>query len=186
RVSTKRRIKAFGGFSVLENRPADDLLFGRLIAEQGCEVVLLPYLVKTVADFKGLGELVAKRLRWMTVMRSMRPWGHFGLLFTWGLVWALLAVTFHPSIGIAAGFLGTYLLTRWASTLLMGGWGLRQKSMWRKLPLVPLWDLFAFGIWLASFTQNTIRWRGVDYRIRDGHFDKAASPRSASAATSHT
>lgn len=70
-ASTKQRVEAFGGFQVLENGPADDLLFGRLIAEQGVEFKLLPNVVKTVPDFQGFRELVAKRLRWMTVMRSM-------------------------------------------------------------------------------------------------------------------
>src|SRR5262249_56262039 len=146
RVSTKRRIKAFGGFSVLENRPADDLLFGRLIAEQGCEVVLLPYLVKTVADFKGLGELVAKRLRWMTVMRSMRPWGHFGLLFTWGLPWSLAAVAVRPTPAVAAMYLGGYSVLRAAIALLVGAGVLGQRGVWKKVPLVPVWDAIAVGV----------------------------------------
>src|ERR1700719_725585 len=100
-VSTKERVRGFGGFQVLENRPADDLLFGRLIAEQGVEMKLLPYAVETAPGFKGVGELLAKRLRWMTVMRTMRPWGHFGLLFTWGLPWTTLAVLVHPTLGVA-------------------------------------------------------------------------------------
>jgi len=52
-VSTKRHVRQFGGFQVLENRPADDLLFGRLIAEQGDELIQLPYAVETTPDFQG-------------------------------------------------------------------------------------------------------------------------------------
>src|SRR5208282_1694916 len=113
-VSTKERVKNFGGFQVLENRPADDLLFGRLIAEQGVEVRLLPYTVETVPDFQGFGELLAKRLRWMTVMRAMRPWGHFGLLFTWGLPLTTLAVLIHPTVAVAIAYGGSYLACRLA------------------------------------------------------------------------
>ena len=65
------------------------LLVGRLIAEQGYEVRLLPYSVLTVADFQSFRDLFLKRLRWIVVMRHMRPWGHFGLIFTWGLPWSL-------------------------------------------------------------------------------------------------
>ena len=46
------------------------------MAEQGYEVKLLPYVVHSVADFRSLSEFLYKRLRWMTVMRLMRPWGH--------------------------------------------------------------------------------------------------------------
>src|SRR5260370_41016226 len=37
-VTTRSRLAAFGGYEAIENRPADDLLVGRLIAEQGFEV----------------------------------------------------------------------------------------------------------------------------------------------------
>jgi ceramide glucosyltransferase len=172
-VSTKQRVAGFGGFQALENRPADDLLFGRLIAEQGYEIKLLPYTVETVPDFQGFGQLISKRLRWMTVMRSMRPWGHFGLLFTWGLPWTTLAVLVHPTIAVAAIYWGLYLTFRVIITWLIGIQGLKRSGLWKKMPLIPLWDALALFIWLTSFARNTIRWRGVDYQLRDGHFVSA-------------
>lgn len=169
-VSTKQRIQGFGGFQVLEGRPADDLLFGRLIAEQGVDVKLLSCAVETVPDFQGFRELISKRLRWMTVMRSMRPRGHFGLLFTWGLPWSTLVVLVHPTLAVAAAYWGSYLIFRAAITWLIGIHGLKQSGLWTKMPLIPLWDALAFLIWLVSFTRTSIRWRGVDYQLRNGHF----------------
>ena len=184
-VSTKQRVRGFGGFQVLENRPGDDLLFGRLIAEQGVEVRLLPYAVETVPDFQGVGELLAKRVRWMTVMRNMRPWGHFGLLFTWGLPWTMLAVLIHPTLVVAAAYWGPYLACRVAITWLIGIQGLQQTGLWKKMPLIPLWDAMAFYIWLVSFTRTSIRWRGVDYELRNGEFVSAiATPPPSSSAKS--
>jgi ceramide glucosyltransferase len=182
-VSTKQRVRGFGGFQVLENRPGDDLLFGRLIAEQGVEVRLLPYAVETVPDFHGMGQLLAKRVRWMTVMRNMRPWGHFGLLFTWGLPWTMLAVLVHPTLVVAAAYWGSYLACRVAITWLIGIQGLEQTGVWKKMPLIPLWDAMAFFIWLVSFTRTSIRWRGVDYQLRNGEFVSviATPPPSSSA-----
>ena len=95
-VTTKERIAGFGGYEAIENRPADDLNVGRVVAAQGYEVKLLPYVVKTVADFQSLKDLFYKRVRWMTVMRLMRRRGHQGLIFTWGLIWALVAVATDP------------------------------------------------------------------------------------------
>jgi ceramide glucosyltransferase len=169
-ASTKQRVRGFGGFQALENRPADDLLFGRLIAEQGVEIKLLPYAVETVPDFHGIGELLAKRLRWMTVMRAMRPWGHFGLLFTWGLLWTTLAVLVHPTLRVVTVYWGSYLILRVAITWLIGIQGLKQARIWTKMPLIPLWDAMAFLIWLASFTRTSIRWRNTDYQLRNGQF----------------
>ncbi len=168
-ATTRTRLQAFGGYPSIENRPADDLLVGRLIAEQGYEVELLPYTISTVADYQSLNELFHKRLRWITVMRHMRPWGHVGLIFTLGLPWALLAVALLPTPGIAVSYLGGYLIVRAVLTLLVGSWGLRQPGIWKKLALIPLWDGMASLIWLTSFTRKTIRWRGRDYLMRDGN-----------------
>jgi ceramide glucosyltransferase len=171
-VSTKERIRGFGGFQVLEGRPADDLLFGRLIAEQGVEVKLLPYAVETVPDFEGIGALFSKRVRWMTVMRKMRPWGHFGLLFTWGLPWTTLAVAVNPTVAVAVAYWGGYLACRVLITWLIGVFGLKQKTLWKKMPLIPVWDAMAFLVWLTSFAKKSIRWRGVEYQLErgTGHF----------------
>ena len=167
-VMTRQANTAFGTYRVNENKPADDLLAGRMVAEQGYEVKLLPYVVKTVADFNSMRDLLYKRTRWMTVMRLMRPWGHLGLVLTFGLPASLLAIALRPTFPVAVGFFGAYAVLRMAMAGLIGVYVMKQKGIWRKIPLIPVWDAVAFGIWLASFTRTTIRWRGVDYTIRDG------------------
>ncbi len=167
-ATTRTRLAGFGGYGAIEDRPADDLLVGRLIAEQGYEVELLPYTISTVADYQSMRELLHKRLRWIVVMRHMRPWGHLGLLLTQGLPWSLAAIAIHPSSGVALAYLGTYLALRFAMTWMVGIWGLKHKVLWKKLGLVPVWDALAFFIWLTSFARNSIRWRDGEYYIRDG------------------
>ncbi len=167
-ATTRARLAGFGGYDALRNRPADDLLVGRLIAEQGCEVELLPYTIQTVADYGSLSDLLHKRLRWVVVMRHMRPWGHLGLLLTQGLPWSLAAIAIYPLAAVALGYLGAYLGLRVAMTWMIGIHGLKHDALWKKLGLIPVWDAVAFAIWLVSFTRNTIRWRDGDYYIREG------------------
>lgn len=167
-VTSKSRIEGFGGYRTIENLPADDLLLGRNVDAQGYRVVLLSYTVETVADFRTARELLDKRLRWMTVMRHMRPWGHLGLVFTHGLPWCVFAVLVSPSLAIACVYVGGYVAFRLAITLLIGAFGVKQPRLARKLPLIPVWDATAFFIWVASFAKNSIRWRGVGYRLRGG------------------
>ena len=174
-ATTRTRIEGFGGFEAIENRPGDDLLVGRLIAEQGYEVKLLRYWIDTVADFHSMRDLVLKRLRWMTVMRHMRPWGHIGLLFTFGLPWAVIAMLFAPTRTVGLIYVGAYLTLRLAMIWLIGSWGLRQQVPLRYALLIPFWDALAAGIWLSSFTRNTIRWRNHEYYIRDGQLVPVSS-----------
>jgi len=178
-ATTRERLAAFSGYESIENRPGDDLLVGRLIADQGCEVELSRYPVETVADYHSMRELMHKRLRWIVVMRHMRPWGHFGLLFTHGLPWALAAVAVHPSLAVSAVYLGGYFAVRCAITAVIAVWGLHQRSYWRKMGLIPLWDALAFLIWVASFARRSIRWRGADYNIRGGALVLAAQQQHA-------
>ena len=166
-ATTRERLAGFGGYRAIENLPGDDLLVGRLIAGQGYEVKLLPYTVETVADFASMRELIVKRLRWIVVMRHMRPWGHFGLLFTQAVPWLVVALVFAPP-AIALAYWATYLAMRWLLTWMIAVRGLHQPGVARKLWLVPLWDAVAFGIWAASFTRRGIRWRGRDYTIQNG------------------
>jgi ceramide glucosyltransferase len=167
-ITTRKAVTAYGGYPVIEDRPADDVYAGRLVAEQGFEVKLLPYVVQSVADFKTMRDLLYKRTRWMTVQRLMRPWGHLGLIFTWGLPWALVALATEPTTAVALAYLGGYALSRIAITWTIGRWGMRQHGLWGKMPLIPLWDAMAFLMWIASFARRTIRWRGVDYFLREG------------------
>ncbi len=167
-ATTRQHLAGFGGYESLQNRPADDLLVGRLIAEQGYKVELLPYTVETVPDYSSLHELLHKRLRWTTVMRYMRPLGHLGLIFTLGLPWAAIAVAVHPTLAVAVIYFGIYFLLRAVMLWVVAVAGLKRHDFWSILPLIVLWDAFAVFIWLASFCRTSIRWRNSDYYIRDG------------------
>jgi len=181
-LTTRKAVAAYGGYPVLEDRPADDVYAGRLVAEQGFEVKLLPYIVQSVADFETMSDLLHKRTRWMTVQRLMRPWGHLGLIFTFGLPWALAAIAIQPSQAVALAYLGGYAIFRVAITWTIGAWGMQQRGLWKKMPLIPLWDALAFLMWIASFSRRTIRWRGVDYFLREGRLvmaDRVAVPKGS-------
>ena len=167
-ATSKARLAEFGGFEAIENQPGDDLLVGRLIAEHGHRVELLPYTIEKLAGCHSLRELIDKRLRWMVVMRHMRPWGHLGLLLTQGLLWSLVAIAVRPSVAVISAYIGVYLGLRVAMTWSIGMRGLRQAGLWKDIALIPVWDAFAFFIWLASFFRRTIRWRDGEYYIRDG------------------
>ena len=174
-VTTRSNIARFGGYEAIEHFPGDDLRVGRLLAGLGLEVKLLPYVVETVADFQSFADLFYKRVRWMTVMRFMRPWGHLGLMFTLGLPWVLLALIISPSAAVALAYLAAYVAFRIGITWLIGGWGMKQSGLWKKILLFPIWDALAFIIWLVSFGRKTIRWRGIDYAIHQGVLAPVAS-----------
>jgi len=174
-ATTKTCLAAFGGYPAIADRPADDLHVGRYIAEQGREIVLLPYVLHTVPDFDSFRGFLNKRLRWMTSMHYLRPWGHFGLLFTFGLPWSLFAIGIHPTPITALAYLGSYAAFRIAIAGFIGIWGFKQSRTWKEMALIPIWDLQAFLIWVVSFVRKTIVWRGFEYRFKEGRFFRTST-----------
>ena len=144
------------------------MLVGRLIAEKGYRVELLPYAVRAVVDFESIRGFLSKRMRWAVVQKNMRPWGHIGLLLTLGLPWSLAAIAVYPKASVAAAYLGSYFLLRFLLTGVIGVWGLKQPSIVKEFWLIPIWDALAAIILLASFGSNRVRWRDGKYTIQDG------------------
>ena len=48
----------------------------------------------------------------------------------------------------------------------MGGFIALESSLALFLsPLAPLWDLWAFAVWLTALAGHTVEWRGERYRL---------------------
>jgi hypothetical protein len=60
-------------------------------------------------------------------------------------------------------------------TWLVGIWGLKDQRLWKKFPLIVIWDAVAFAIWTTSFCRTSIRWRDGQYYIRNGTLVPVAS-----------
>ena len=50
----------------------------------------------------------------------------------------------------------------------MGVWGCATTVLRRRWWLVPLWDVFAFVVWVKSLIWSRVRWQGVEYRVAGG------------------
>jgi len=61
-----------------------------------------------------------------------------------------------------------YLILRMATVWIMAVWGLHDELLKRRWWLVPLWDAFAFVLWLNSLIWSRVHWRGVEYRVAGG------------------
>ena len=87
---------------------------------------------------------------------------------TYGLPWTALAALVAPSRTIAAAYLAAYLVLRFAMAWTVGVWGIGDPVTRRSIWLVPLRDLANFGVWVAGFFFNTIHWRGLAFRVKQG------------------
>ena len=167
-ATTKQRLAEIGGFEAMVDLHSDDYELGRRIAALGYRIELLPGPVQMAFPSQTLGEYLRHELRWAIGIRNIRPGGHFGMLFTHGLPWAIAAACVAPSPAVGATYLGAYFALRFAMAWTVGVWGLRDPVLRRRFWLLPVRDLFSFFVWLASFGMNRIEWRGSAFTLSKG------------------
>ena len=166
-ATTKERLAQIGGFESLVDHFSDDYELGHRIAALGYRVEVTTFPVFTVFPSQTLAQCFRHQVRWTLTMKHSQPWGHFSLIFTHGLPWAILAALIAPSRAIAAFYLIGYAVLRWLMAWTVGVWGVRDPILRKKMYLVPLRDAFAFVVWMTSFFKRRIEWRGSQYYIRN-------------------
>lgn len=167
-ATTKERLAEIGGFEAMVDLHSDDYELGRRIADRGHRIELLPEPVWMAFPTQTLNAYLRHELRWAIGIRNIRPGGHFGMLFTHGLPWAIAAACVAPSAALGAAYLGAYFALRFAMAWAVGVWGLRDPVLRRRFWLLPVRDLLSFFVWLASFGMNRIEWRGSSFTLEKG------------------
>jgi ceramide glucosyltransferase len=166
-VTTKEHLAEIGGFESLVDYFCDDYELGNRIAARGYRVELSRTPVDIVYPRESLGDAFRHQVRWNLSIRYSRPWGHFGLLFTHGLFWAILGIVLGRSWPAVFAFLGCYCLLRYEVALAVGARGMDDKLVRDNLHLLPVRDTFALLVWLASFFPQRIHWRDQQFHVRD-------------------
>ena len=164
----KRDLVADGGFESLVDHLADDYEIGKRIAARGLEVRLSEVVVETFLPVYSLHGFFEHQLRWARTVRDARSGGYFGLIFTFGLPWSLLAIMASRGASWSwALFIVTVLMRLWMAWT-VGRVVLQDSQVTRFLGLIPLRDFAGVLIWFSSFLGNRISWRGDSFRLKDG------------------
>jgi len=163
----RRDLQAIGGFEVLLDYLADDYEIGRRIVERGMHVELSDVVVESVLPRYTIADFFSHQLRWARTIKNVRLWGYLGLVFTFGLPWALLAIIFARGAIWSWGLLAITLAMRFGVGAFVSMRVLRR-SPTRLLWLLPIRDILALCVWLISFTGHAVTWRGTSYTLKEG------------------
>jgi ceramide glucosyltransferase len=177
----RRDLEAIGGFEPLLDYLADDYELGRRIALTltGKKVELSDATVATFLPAYSLRQFFQHQLRWSRTIRDARRWGYAGLLFTFGLPWALVTLLTARGAAWAWGLFALTFAARLAVGLVAAVVVLHDRQIVRNVALLPLRDLIAPLVWGASFMGNRIHWRGEVFDLKDGRLTIAKQPPSA-------
>jgi len=153
-------LERIGGFAVLADYLADDYQLARRLTGLGLRAHMAQVVVATHLSDDTWSSLWRHQLRWARTIRLCRGGGYLGLPITQAGLWAAAAAL--------AGFpwAGVGLLALRLATALVVGWGVlgsRIARWW--FWLAPIWDIWAFFLWLAGLFGHTVLWRGARLRI---------------------
>jgi ceramide glucosyltransferase len=174
----RRDLEAIGGFEALIDYLADDYELGRRIAATGKRVELSAATVETFLPAYTLRQFFRHQLRWSRTIRDARRWGYAGLLFTFGLPWALLTLLAARGAMWAWLLLALTFAARLAVGFATAELVLDDREIFRRevlhtILLLPLRDLLAPFLWAASFMGNRIHWRGEVFHLKDGRLSRS-------------
>jgi ceramide glucosyltransferase len=179
----RARLEEIGGFEALVNHFSDDFEFGNRIAANGYQIELLKRPVTIVYPRQSTVGFFKHQLRWALSTRYSRPWGHFGLVLTFGLPWSLAAAAVATSASVAWAYLAGYLVLRYLVVWAVGILGLKDQLLRRRWWLVPLRDALACFVWVASYFARRINWRGTEFYVVKGQLVPVVMPVAAADAS---
>lgn len=164
-VFRRSDLDAIGGFATIADYLADDYQLARHITQKlGKRAHMSEVVVETSVGDDTWAGVWQHQVRWARTIRVSRGDGYLGLPITHAGLWILLAICAEAwSIATAL------TIIRWTSALLAGVFVLASPPARRAFWLAPLWDLWAFAVWLAGISGSTVVWRdGVLKLSRDG------------------
>lgn len=146
-------LERIGGFEAVAGHIADDYQLGRAIHALGLRCLLSHVVVETHLSGRSWGEVWRHQVRWARTLRVSRGGGYAGLPVTHATLWALLCA----ASGMWAVALGL-LAIRYAMAVVAGWYVLGSADTVRLWWLIPLRDLWAFGVWAAGMSGSSVEW----------------------------
>ncbi|HET9741664.1 MAG TPA: bacteriohopanetetrol glucosamine biosynthesis glycosyltransferase HpnI [Terriglobales bacterium] len=157
-----------GGFAAVGSYVADDYELGARISQAGYKVALADTIVETVLPPYSFSQFWKHQMRWWRTMRSARPNGYRGLVFTFGFPWAILAVILARGSWWSWTLFAVVAVMRYWVALLIGWKFLQDRTVLQYPWLVPVWDFVGLGIWVWSYAGKTVLWRGERFELERG------------------
>ncbi len=171
-ATTKTVLGEIGGLEPLGDYLGDDYELGARTAAAGYKVELADLIVETALPDYSFRDFWMHQLRWARNVKDRRGTQYFGLIVSFGLVWAVLAVLAAPTAWWTWLVLAVTATLRFTSALAIGRGVLADPQLFRELWLLPLRDVIALATWVASYFGNQVEWRRLRFRLREGKLER--------------
>ena len=146
-------LRSAGGFQSLSDYLADDYHLAKAISGIGKRTLLSSYVVETSLDEGTWSGVWNHQLRWARAIRTSKGLGYLGLPITHAGLWIMVAFLLHSWFALVL------LVCLRCSSALVSSLVLANRAAARYAWLAPVWDVYAFAVWVTSYCSNQVRWR---------------------------
>ena len=163
-VFRREDLTAIGGFERIADYLADDYQLARHITQLGKRSHMSEVVVETSIGDNTWAGVWQHQVRWARTIRVSRGDGYLGLPVTHTGVWILLAI-----LSGAWSLALSLTIIRWMTALFGGVFAVKSSIAARGFLLAPIWDLWAFLVWVAGLSGSTVVWRDGTLKLtKDG------------------
>lgn len=163
----RETLREIGGFARFADTLADDYAMGAAVRGTGRKVAVTAMMLTHACSETTFARAVRQELRWSATILRIDPAGYTGNFILHPLPLALIA---WASGGgpVAAGAALLALAARASVALATARLDAPSRSArdrFAPIWLIPLRDLFSFGIFIAAFFARSVDWRGANVKL---------------------
>ena len=160
----KSTLQELGGLESLADYLVEDYELGRRVWTSGKKMVILPYVIDAVVDLESWRQWWNHQVYWEQNTYLARPGAFIATILIrsvpFAFLFAMVQVGNPLGLSVVVGAIAVRLLTAAITSL-----ELEDAEGLRSLYLLPLRDIAGLIFWLLAFTQRTVVWRGVEFRL---------------------
>ena len=156
----RRTLDEIGGLRAFADVLAEDYLIGKAVRDAGLEVAFASGSIGHVRFVSGIRAMLSRELRVARTIKVIDPIGYAGTAILHPFAFALVGVLLGAS-GAGALVAGALACRMVLCLAVQRAFRLPPQPYW----LIPLYDLVAFAIYLASFAGSRVTWRRYKYRV---------------------
>jgi ceramide glucosyltransferase len=164
-----RDLDRIGGMAALGDYLVEDYELGRRLRGLGKRMVLLPYVIDILADYKSFARWWHHQVYWDQNTWTAHPLGFVLTLLIRAVPFAVGFAVVRGFDSVAWGVLLGALAIRLGTASWISARYLDDREGVRALWLLPLRDVLALASWCVAITRRSFEWRGHRFGLtRDG------------------
>ena len=160
----KSTLEELGGLESFADYLVEDYEIGRRVWNSGKKMVLLPYLIDAVVDLDNWRSWWSHQVYWDQNTYLAQPAPFIATILIRAVPFALLFVLIQPSNFLGLLVLLVVIFIRLLTATIIAK-NLRDTEGLQSLYLLPFRDTVGLIFWLLAFTQRTVVWRGIEFKL---------------------